>query len=185
MAARISNVELLNRASLEVDILDRHGATLSSGVKLQMLGGGSFEAKLLAPTQKFKIALKGRTKRNYEFKRLSNRFSEAQSAVMVVVSAGEEFTASVSGGGSKIIAYMYNQEDADQFTFQGVANYGSISADTASVTIQKASNTTVEFTYRLHSSASLHVGKTDTVVLKAIGARGAKIYHSTDLLVVA
>eukprot|EP00794_Sanderia_malayensis_P005644 gene5644-6340_t len=184
MVIRISNADLLNSSSLELDIVDGNSVVLSSGLKLQKLGGGAFETKLLPPTTSFKLALKGRTKSGHAFQRLSNRLSEPQKAVMVALGAGEEFTASVSSGISKINVYMYNEGEVEQFQFRGVANYGTISIATSTQVLQKQSNATLEFSYSPSSTAASYIGKTDAVTLKANGAKGNNIHLTFDLLLV-
>ncbi len=184
MALRVSNVELLDQSTLKVDIVNEKGTVLLADVAAKKIGGGAFEAEFNPPSPKFKVIIKGKTTKGNSFQRLSNRFSEAQKVVMVAMSGGEEFTASVAGRQSKVRVYVYNGGAAERLTFQASANYGSASAITSYKVVQKASNTTVDFTYTLSGSASSHVGKTDTISVKATGTASSQIQTPVDLLIV-
>ena len=179
---RVSSAEKLNLASLSADIINEKGVVLLSDVALADVEG-TMQATINPPVGKFKVALKGMTSKGDAFQRISPRLSEANNAFMMIISAGDEFTASVASGGSKIEVFAFNQAAPESFTFGATASYGTVVADVRSRIIGRASNVTVGFTY--YPSRSPVLGKTDTITITGTGHRSTRMQIPVSVLLVA
>ncbi len=183
MAVRVSHVELLDPASLKIDIVDEHGSVLVGNVAANRMGGGAFEASFDPPSSQFKVMLKGRTTKGRTFQRLSNRFSKVEKIVMVAISAGDEFTASATRGSSTVRVYVYNSGFIEYLQFSGSASRGSISGSNYYFAVKKGEGKIFELQYTVNRSEGPHVGKTDTIYITAEGPLSQKMISINVLIV--
>lgn len=177
MVVQVSGIEHVDRESMRIAIAKEDGAILSSGIVLNMVGEsrGILQASFDTPSDKFKILLSG-TSKGHQFQRVSRVGYEASDLALVVMNAGEEFTAPIAKASSKINVYVYNGGDSDTFTLSAAAKNSSVVAEADIVRIDKGKNTTVTFDLHPPKNAAWLVGKAATVTVEAIGQSSGKRY---------
>lgn len=187
LVLQISGNNLVDHATLKVDITDENGAVIQGDVSLKGSEGASgiFQTDIDTPSQKFKVLLKGTTKKGFPFQRVAQSSFEAFEAAMATISAGNEFTASAAKGSAAIKVYFYNQGATQTYSFSAESTQGSVSASQSSMSMSSGRNSTASFTFNLPSNAKSLVGKTANIAITARGqSSGKKVQAAFSMLIV-
>lgn len=111
---KIAGAKQIQKDSLQVDIVDVHGKVLIRDLKPNPFDddGSQYGLAFNPPKDKFKILIKGKTKMDKVFQRVSQQTSQAKPLVLK-----EFYTSGDSikqGGSAYIMLYLFNGMDSNQ-----------------------------------------------------------------------
>lgn len=114
----IRGTDKINRTSLNLEIASKDDQILNTtSVNLIGKSGAHFWARFPTPTVPFKLKLKGKTKKNYDFERNAANIVHPSHAVLRVLYATKEFTVPL-GGRDLVIFFVYNTGLTEFFDFK-------------------------------------------------------------------
>ena len=173
---QVSGSNLIDLRSLLVDILSESGLLLQSNIPIDAMPGanGILRGKFKTPTEEFKIQLKGKTKSGQNFTRLSHTSFKASNIVLLTISAGFDFTATVGNKTAPIRLYLYSKAATDTYYLNAVSTYGGISVSPSSVALPMGMNTTISLQHTLPGNADKLIGKLVTITVKVTMAKSAE-----------
>ena len=166
---QISGSDLLDHRSLFLNVISETGNILQRNVKLQQTAGGNgiMKGLITTPSEKFKIEFKGKKRDGQNFTRVSQASMKATLLALLPISAGEEFTASVSSTKTPVLIYVFNNGITEYVQFTVTSTKGTTTVDKTNVMLAKATNATVSFTHQPPNNAV--IGNTVSVVISATG----------------
>ena len=173
---QLSGSKLLDSESMLIDILSESGRLLQENLPIDLMPGarGILRGKIKTPDEKFKIQLKGKTKSGQNFTRLSQTSFMASNIVLLTITAGLDYTATVSNRTAPIRLYLYSKAAADTYYFRITSTYGSTSVNPSSVVLPKGTNTTITMQHTLPSNADKLVGKLVTITVRVTMVKSAE-----------
>ena len=114
----VRGAEKLRPSSLNLNILTTDGRNLHTASLRQVGGDGvHFSASFLTPAEAFKMQLKGKTKKNFQFERNSQSTVEPSHVVVKLMYARNQFTAPKSSYESAMF-FILNSGATEKFKFQ-------------------------------------------------------------------
>lgn len=161
-------VNKIQPASLNLDIVGEGGEVLNTtSVRSVGAGGAHFSATFPTPTVPFKLQLKGKTKKNFDFERNSQHTVTPSHVVVKVLYARNEFTVPKSGNEFTMF-FAYNTGPTEEFAFK-VKNTSNIEAHYPKSMAHIYRDRMAFFTVRFTATPSAVRGAADRVLVSVTG----------------
>lgn len=167
----------MQTSSLSLEILGEVGKALKTAtVRPVGTGGAHFSASFITPSVPFKLQLKGKTKKNYDFERNSQSTVIPSHVVVRVLYARNEFTVPKSSY-EYVMFFVYNTGATEVFDYK-VKNTSKLKAQiysrSSAVVFQ---NRLAFFAVRFTATPSAVPGAADNVLVTVTG-RTTKVSDS-------
>jgi len=173
----------IDGSSLGLDLLSKDGKVLST-TSVSPLGtsGAHFSASFSTPTVPFRMKLRGKTKKNFDFERSSRNIVHPSHALVRVLYARHEFTVPVRGR-ELVIFFVYNTGATEYFKLE-VKDSPKFNASVLYSTVRVYKNRSGFF--YVYFSAKSTPGTADNVIVTATGQSSkVSVNHVFSLMVVS
>ena len=179
----VAGDEKINRSTLALDLLSEDGKRLGSAiVSPGRTSGAHFTASFNPPSVPFTLKLKGKTKKGYNFERLSHNVVQPSLFIIRVLYASNEYTIP-AGGRTFVMFRVHNNGPPDSFDIRVKDNLNYFQYLRGSpVSVRKRSRGFFSFIMRAPASAPR--GKGDEVVVSATSRKSKKTVSQVVRLMV-
>lgn len=161
-------VNKIQPASLNLDIVEEDGKVLSTASVLPVgTSGAHFSATFSTPTVPFKLQLKGKTKKNFDFERNSQHTVTPSHVVVKVLYARNEFTVPKSGNEFTMF-FAYNTGATEVFDFK-VKSTSNFKAQSSRSSARIYRDRLAFFSARFTATPSAVRGAADRVLVTVTG----------------
>ena len=180
----IRGTDKINRTSLNLEIASKDGTVLgNTSVNLIGKSGDHFWARFPTPTVPFKLKLKGKTKKNYDFERNAGNIVHPSHAVVRVLYARNEFTVPLRGR-SLVLFFVYNTGSKEIFDFK-VKDSSTFNVSVYRPAVRVYTNRSGFFRAMFSAKPTATTGDTDSVLVTATGRTSkVSVNHMFSLMVV-
>lgn len=171
-------------SSLNLELLSKDDKVLNT-TSISPVGasGAHFSASFSTPTVPFKLKLRGKTKKNFDFDRNAPNIVYPSRALLRVLYARSEFTVPIHGRGL-VIFFVYNTDSTEIFDFK-VKDSPTFNAFIVRSAVRVYKNRSGFFYARFTANSTTTSGTADDVLVSATGRRSnVTVSHVFSLMVV-
>lgn len=156
-------------ASLNLDILTEDGSEVLQTATIRAVGkgGAHFAASFATPTVPFKLQLRGKTKKNFDFERNSQSIVRPSHVVVRVLYARNELTVAKSGYEFAMF-FAYNTGADEKFEFK-IKDTSNFKAQYSRSSVRIYQNRLVFFPVRFTATPSAVSGTAENVLVTVTG----------------
>ena len=170
--------------SLSLEFLTEDGKVLSTtSVSPVGKSGAHFSASFSTPTVPFRLKLRGKTKKNYDFERSSRSIVHPSHALVRVLYARHEFTVPIRGR-ELVIFFVYNSAATEIFDLK-VKDSSKFNALVLSSAVRVYKDRSGFFFVYFSAKSTATSGAADNVIVTATGRTSkVSVNHVFSLMVV-
>ncbi len=174
----------ISGASLNLEILSKDDKVLNTTSVIPVgTSGAHFSVAFPTPTVPFKLKLKGKTKKNYDFERNSLNIVHPSRVLVRVLYTQSEFTVPIRGR-SLVIFFVYNTDSTEIFEFK-VEDSSTFDATVLRPQVRVYKNRSGFFYALFTAKSTATKGAADNVLVTATGLTSkVSVNHVFTLMVV-
>jgi len=174
----------IRSTSLSLVILSKNGAVLNTtSVSPVGTSGAHFSASFATPTVPFRLKLRGRTKKNFDFERSSHNIVHPSHTLIRVRYASHEFTVPIRGS-SMVMFLVYNTGSTEMFDLK-VQESSIFTASMLMSAVRVHQNRSSFLIVRFSAKSTATSGTADNVIVTATGrTSNVSVNHAFSLMVV-
>lgn len=174
----------IRSTSLNLDILSKDGKVLNTtSVSPAGTSGAHFSASFFTPMVPFRLKLRGKTKKNFDFERSSHNIVHPSHALVRVLYARHEFTVPIRGR-ALVIFFVYNTGSTEMFDFKVKAS-SIFTSSVLSSPVRVYKNRSGFFFVYFSANSAATSGAADNVMVTATGQTSrVSVNHVFSLMVV-
>ena len=174
----------IRSTSLNLDILSKDGKVLNTtSVSPVGKSGAHFSVSFSTPTVPFRLKLKGKTKKNFDFERSSHNIVHPSHALVRVLYARNEFTVPIRGR-ALVIFFVHNTGPTEIFDFK-VQESSIFIASVLMPAVRVYQNRSSFLFVRFSAKSTATFGAADNVMVTATGQTSkVSVNHMFSLMVV-
>ena len=170
--------------SLNLDILSKDGKVLNTtSVSSVGTSGAHFSASFSTPAVPFRLKLRGKTKKNFDFERSSHNIVHPSHALVRVLYARHDFTVPILGR-ALVIFFVYNTGSTEVFNLK-VKDSSIFTASVLFSALRVYQNRSGFFFVYFSAKSGATSGAADNVMVTATGQTSkVSVNHVFSLMIV-
>ena len=170
--------------SLNLDILSKEGKVLNTtSVSPAGKSGAHFSASFSTPAVPFRLKLRGKTKKNFDFERSSHNIVHPSHALVRVLYARNEFTVPIRGK-TLVMFFVYNTGSTEMFDLK-VKDSSIFTASVLISAVRVYQNRSGFFFVYFSAKSAAASGAADNVMVTATGQTSkVSVNHVFSMMIV-